>query len=135
MLIVDDETDTEFLFTQNFKDEVKSKKIALFFCKSAESCLEMLEQNKTRIHIILILSDINMPGINGFDLLKKITQTYPKTSVFMLISYGNIENTIKAWHYGAEEIIVKPLNFLNLKNLIADSNRLRQLKEKGIPHD
>lgn len=122
ILIVDDEADIYFLFDQYFKKEIDSKKLEFNYVRSAEEAIELL-YHKTIPHLALILSDINLPGMNGLELLKYLKQKYPEIRVFMITAYGNAQNSQLALELGAEEIISKPIPFAYLKQLILDYSK------------
>src|SRR4051794_29884163 len=109
VLVVDDERDVQVLFEQRFRKEIKEHKIEFAFAHSGEEALIYLEKDG---HSTLpILSDINMPGMNGLELLKQVKQKYkahpPK--VMMISAYGDLENYNTAMSLGADEFLVKPL--------------------------
>jgi len=134
ILIVDDEKDIRFLFEQHFKEEIKSEQINFYYALSAEEALKTL-QTIEKTQIVLILSDINMPGMSGIELLKQIKLAYPQMTVFMITAYGDSKNCQLAWEHGAAEILNKPLNFSYLKNLIIEFRRLYKIKGMGSDHD
>lgn len=123
ILVVDEESDISLLFDQYFKDKIAFNKLSFDYVKSGEEALDRLANDK-EINLILILSDINMPGISGLNLLKKIKQTYPKLKVFMLTEYGDVNSTQLAWEYGADELINKPIDFNCLMNLISNLEKI-----------
>ncbi len=135
ILVVDDEEDTNLLFEQNFRNEIKSGAIKMLYADSAEKALGILKKNRPKINIMVILSDINMCGMTGTELLKIVSKSYPTISIFMLTTYGDIETTLQAWEFGAEGIVSKPINFNYLKTMITDPNLMFRLKEKGDAHD
>lgn len=113
-MVVDDEEDIQILFKQRFRKEIKAGKIEFYFAISADAALNYLE-NQGEASVVLILSDINMPGMNGLELLKIIKQNYPSLKVFMITAYGDEQNYQTAMAYGADDYINKPLNFDTLK--------------------
>ncbi|MEG3988519.1 response regulator [Microcoleus sp. S28C3] len=117
VMVVDDEEDIQSLFTQKFRKEIKSGQIKFYFALSAEAALDYLENNK-EASIVLILSDINMPGMNGIELLRIIKEKFPDLKVFMITAYGDERNYQTAIAYGADDYITKPVNFESLKNKI-----------------
>ena len=117
VMVVDDEEDIQILFKQRFRKEIKAGKIEFYFAISAEAALNYLD-NETEASVVLILSDINMPGMNGLELLKIIKQNYPNLKVFMITAYGDEQNYQTAMAYGADDYINKPLNFDTLKEKI-----------------
>lgn len=127
VLVVDDERDASFLFQQHFKKEIKAKDLIFHYALSAEEALQLLDE-KLSTQLVLILSDINMPGMNGLELLKMIKQKYPHMAIFIITAYGDPENCQLAWQYGASEILNKPIDFSYLKNLIVEFRRLNELK-------
>lgn len=121
VLIVDDELDVKDLFLQQFRKEIKSGLITTIFAHSGAEALEILG-NKDPMDFILIMSDINMPGMTGFELLKKVKETFPDLKVFMVSAYGDSANIEKAKSIGADGFIPKPVDFENLKAKLFTSN-------------
>ncbi|HEY5463814.1 MAG TPA: response regulator [Hanamia sp.] len=115
ILVVDDETDTQILFQQRFRKMIKSGEIILDFVTSGEAALSYLSQHKSEA--VLILSDINMPGMSGLQLLEKIKQKFvtPPPVVMMITAYGDPENFKQAMELGADDFLTKPLDFTLLK--------------------
>ncbi|MEC5158749.1 response regulator [Chryseobacterium sp. MP_3.2] len=115
ILVVDDEQDVKSLFEQRFRKEIKDKEIHLVFAFSGEEAL--LFMNKHEHEAVLILSDINMPGMSGLDLLKNIKKNYDKPSpiVMMITAYGDDENYNEAMSLGADDFLTKPVDFNQLK--------------------
>jgi two-component system, response regulator, stage 0 sporulation protein F len=116
ILVVDDERDVEMLFQQVFFAEIRKGEIEIFFAFSAEEALERLNANHTEV--VLILSDINMPGMNGLELLRIIKERYPHKRVYMITAYGNDENYNKAQEYGADGYLNKPIDFDQLREKV-----------------
>ena len=117
VMVVDDEEDIQSLFKQKFRKEVKAGQIEFHFALSAKAALDYLESHK-KASIVLILSDINMPGMDGLQLLRIIKDKFPAPKVFMITAYGDEINYQTAIAYGADDYITKPVNFDNLKNKI-----------------
>jgi response regulator of citrate/malate metabolism len=117
VLVVDDETDVKDLFLQRFRKEIKSGQITTLFAHSVPEAMAIL-QDRDPMDVVLILSDINMPGQTGFDLLKETKLQFPETKVFMVSAYGDAENMDKAKRIGADDFLVKPVNFEALKQKI-----------------
>ena len=115
VLVVDDERDIKELFEQHFRKEIKAGDLAFIFAFSGEEAMTYL-QNPSH-EAILILSDINMPGMSGLDLLKKIKEKYkvPPPVVMMITAYGDEENFRRAMQLGADDFLTKPLDFRSLK--------------------
>jgi CheY-like chemotaxis protein len=119
ILVVDDEEDIQLLFRQKFRREIKKGEIEFHFAFSAQEALEYL-QSQDGAFVVLILSDINMPGMNGLELLKIIKEKFPQLKVFMITAYGDEENYRIAMEYGADDYINKPVEFDTLKGKIVD---------------
>lgn len=117
VLIVDDELDVEQLYRQRFRKEIKSGEIEMKFAFSANQAMEYIAQ-LAPMDIVLVLSDINMPGLTGFDLLKFIREKYSHLKVVMVSAYGDSDNMNKASSLGAAGFLVKPIDFTILKEKI-----------------
>ncbi len=115
ILVVDDEQDIKTLFEQRFRKEIRNGEFKFAFANSGEEALNYL--HKYEHEIVLILSDINMPGMSGLDLLKKIKQMYavPPPVVMMITAYGDEENYNRSVSLGADDFLTKPLDFTLLK--------------------
>ena len=115
ILVVDDEQDVKILFEQRFRKEIKNKEIEFVFAFSGEEALTYLEGNNHEA--VLILSDINMPGMSGLDLLGRIKQKCqaPPPMVMMITAYGDKENYDTAMELGADDFLTKPVEFTLLK--------------------
>lgn len=115
ILVVDDETDVKILFEQRFRKEVRSGEFSFAFANSGEEALQYL--NNHEHEVVLILSDINMPGMSGLELLKKIKHMYaiPPPVVMMITAYGDEENYNRSVSLGADDFLTKPLDFNLLK--------------------
>ncbi len=115
ILVVDDEADVQPLFVQRFRKEIKSGEFDFSFALSGEEALTYLEKHHSEV--ILILSDINMPGMTGIELLSRIRHAYekPPPVVMMITAYGDDENRRQAMQNGADEFLTKPLDFTLLK--------------------
>jgi CheY-like chemotaxis protein len=120
ILIVDDEPDVAELFRQRFRREVREGLYVLHFAFSGEEALDMLGHG-IRPELIVILSDINMPGMDGLTLLHVIRERWPDLPVMMVTAYGDEERRRRASERGAAEFITKPVDFDFLKQ------QLRQL--------
>ena len=117
VLVVDDEEDVQFLFKQQFRKEQKSGKIQFSFAISGENALDYLEKQGTA-DVVLILSDINMPAMNGLELLKILKEKFSALKVFMITAYDDENNYRTAMEYGADDYITKPIDFSKLKSRI-----------------
>jgi len=118
ILVVDDEKDIQPLFLQRFRNEIKSGELSFEFAFSGEEALKYLEN--FRHEAVLILSDINMPGMSGLDLLERIKKKHhtPPPVVVMITAYGDEENYKKAMELGADDFVTKPVDFNMLKERI-----------------
>lgn len=118
LLVVDDERDIQSLFEQRFRKEIRNGEIKLTFAFSGEEALNRLTDYKQEA--VLILSDINMPGMSGLELLKQIKSAYhdPSPMVMMITAYGDAENYNKAIELGADDFLTKPVDFSSLKEKI-----------------
>ena len=114
VLVVDDEPDVEALFRQQFRREVREGLYMLDFALSALAALAILE-DAIGEEIILLVSDINMPGMSGLDLLPKVKERRPELPVFMISAYGDPERIRTALDRGASKFITKPVDFPQLK--------------------
>ena len=116
ILVVDDEKDVKILFEQRFRKEIRKGDISFVFAFSGEEAVETLD--KLNQEAVLILSDINMPGMSGLDLLEHIkTNLYkPPPVVMMITAYGDEQNRKAAERLGADAFLTKPLDFKLLKN-------------------
>ena len=115
ILVVDDETDIKILFEQRFRKEIRSGEFTFAFANSGEDALNYMHKHEHEV--VLILSDINMPGMSGLELLKKIKQMYavPPPVVMMITAYGDKENYDTAMKLGADDFLTKPVDFAELK--------------------
>ena len=115
VLVVDDEKDVQVLFEQRFRKEIKSGEMMLSFAFSGEEALQYMKANEHEA--VLILSDINMPGMSGLELLQHIKEKYekPPPVVMMITAYGDDENYNQAMKLGADDFLTKPVDFNSLK--------------------
>ena len=118
ILVVDDEKDIKILFEQRFRKEIREKTIEFAFAFSGEEALVCIE--KYQHEAVLILSDINMPGMSGLDLLDKIKQKShtPPPFVMMITAYADDENFKRSMELGADGFLTKPVDFTALKEKI-----------------
>jgi len=117
IMVVDDEQDMKLLFEQRFRKEIKSGQIAFLFAFSGEEARDYLKSNGTE-NVNKILSDINMPGMNGLELLKWIKENYPELKVAMITAYGDQNNYNQAIEYGCDDYMTKPIDFDQLKEKV-----------------
>ena len=126
ILVVDDEPDVALLFRQRFRREVREGTYVMHFANSGEMALERLETG-IEPTLIVILSDINMPGMDGLNLLEAIKSRFPNIPVMMVTAYGDDERRRRADELGAFEFITKPVDFDHLKG------QLRQFSAPSSP--
>ena len=117
ILVVDDEPDVEMLFRQQFRRDLRAGRFTMEFAQSADAALQTIA-NAGSASLILILSDINMPGMTGLELLPKAKAVRPDVPVIMITAYGDADTKRKALESGAEDLFTKPIDFLMLRNEI-----------------
>jgi len=110
ILVVDDEADVAELFRQRFRREVRQGQYVMHFAQSAEEALDKLSDG-IRPELIVVLSDINMPGMDGLGLLQVVKQRHADLPVIMVTAYGDDERRRKASEFGAAEFVTKPVDF------------------------
>lgn len=122
ILVVDDEQDVKILFQQRFRREIRSNELDFVFAFSGEEALKIMD--KMHQEAVLILSDINMPGMSGLELLEQIKKNYvkPPPVVMMITAYGDEENHNTALRLGADDFLTKPLDFKILKERLKNLN-------------
>lgn len=116
ILVVDDEADIQPLFLQRFRKEIRNNEVEFSFAQSGEDALDYLKEKHSEV--VLILSDINMPGMSGLELLTHIREDFdtpPPPVVMMITAYGDEENYRQAMEKGADDFLTKPLDFNLLK--------------------
>jgi CheY-like chemotaxis protein len=114
ILVVDDEPDVEVLFRQQFRHDLRAGRFTMDFAPSA---LQRIT-DAAGVSLILILSDINMPGMSGLELLPKAKALRPDVTVIMITAYGDAETKRRALEGGAEALLTKPIDFVTLRNEI-----------------
>jgi DNA-binding NtrC family response regulator len=114
VLVVDDEPDIEALFRQQFRREIREGLYRLDFALSGETALSMLD-GRVGDEIILLVTDINMPGMRGLDLLPIVKTRRPDLPVFMISVYGDVDTVSKARERGADAFLAKPVDFPKLR--------------------
>ena len=123
ILVVDDEPDVEALFRQQFRRDLRAGRFQMEFAPSASDALRLASEVRDP-SLILILSDINMPGISGLDMLPKVRAAHPDVPVIMITAYGDAETRRKAIERGAVGLLTKPIDFALLRQEI--DTRLEQ---------
>ena len=117
ILVVDDEPDVETLFRQQFRHDLRAGRFTMEFAQSAPAALQCISDAKNAT-LILILSDINMPGMTGLELLPKAKAVRPDVPVIMITAYGDADTKRKALESGAEGLFTKPIDFVQLRSEI-----------------
>jgi CheY-like chemotaxis protein len=117
ILVVDDEPDVEMLFRQQFRRDLRAGRFTMEFAQSAPAALQFIGDARDA-SLILILSDINMPGMSGIELLPKAKAVRPDVPVIMITAYGDAEAKRKALESGAEALFTKPIDFVQLRSEI-----------------
>jgi CheY-like chemotaxis protein len=117
ILVVDDEPDVEVLFRQQFRRDLRAGRFTMEFAQSAATALARIADAGTE-SLILILSDINMPGMSGLELLPEAKALRPDVPIIMITAYGDAETKRKALENGAESLLTKPIDFGMLRSEI-----------------
>jgi CheY-like chemotaxis protein len=117
ILVVDDEPDVELLFRQQFRHDLRAGRFTMEFAQSGDMALQRIT-DAAEVSIILILSDINMPGMSGLELLPKAKAMRPDVPIIMITAYGDAETKRKALENGAEALLTKPIDFGALRSEI-----------------
>jgi CheY-like chemotaxis protein len=116
ILVVDDEPDVEVLFRQQFRRDLRTGRFSMEFAQSAGMALQRITTGDQSL--ILILSDINMPGMSGLELLPKAKALRPDVPIIMITAYGDAETKRQALERGAEALLTKPIDFGTLRSEI-----------------
>ena len=117
VLVVDDEPDVEALFRQHFRRDLRAQRFVMDFAMSAADALARIAGTIEQ-SLILILSDINMPGMSGLEMLPKVREMRPDVPVIMITAYGDVETRRKAIERGAVGLLTKPIDFALLRHEI-----------------
>jgi len=117
ILVVDDEPDVEVLFRQQFRRDLRAGRFTMDFAQSAPAALQCIS-DAGAASLILILSDINMPGMSGLELLPKAKSLRPDVPIIMITAYGDAETKRKALENGADALFTKPIDFIMLRSEI-----------------
>jgi CheY-like chemotaxis protein len=117
VLVVDDEPDVEALFRQHFRRDLRSGRLRMEFAMSAADALAQVAR-ASESPLILILSDINMPGMTGLEMLPKVKALRPEVPVIMITAYGDPETKRRALEGGADGLLTKPIDFAALRGEI-----------------
>jgi len=127
ILVVDDEPDVEALFRQQFRREMRAGRFVMDFAASATQALARIQEDDAD-SLILLLSDINMPGMTGLELLPRVKEMRPDVPVIMITAYGDAGTLRRAKEAGADDVFGKPIDFFALKAEID-----QRLIERGLP--
>jgi CheY-like chemotaxis protein len=119
ILVVDDEADVAELFRQRFRREARQGTYVLHFANSGDEALALLDDT-IEPELLAVLSDVNMPGMDGLQLLGEIKQRFPKLPVMMVTAYGDNERRQRASDLGAAEFLAKPVDFDRLKERLLE---------------
>lgn len=117
VLVVDDEPDVEALFRQQFRKDLRAQRFVMDFANSAAEALARIASTIEQ-SLILILSDINMPGMTGLEMLPRVKEMRPNVPVIMITAYGDVETRRKAIASGATGLLTKPIDFTLLRGEI-----------------
>ena len=117
ILVVDDEPDVEVLFRQQFRRDLKAGRYTMEFAADAPSALDRI-RHAQEVTLILVLSDINMPGMSGLELLPKAKALRPDVPIVLITAYGDPETERRALESGAEALLTKPIDFILLRDEI-----------------
>lgn len=117
VLVVDDEPDVEALFRQQFRRDLRAQRFVMDFANSATDALSRIVSTIEQ-SLILILSDINMPGMTGLEMLPKVKEIRPEVPVIMITAYGDADTRRKALESGATGLLTKPIDFALLREEI-----------------
>jgi CheY-like chemotaxis protein len=128
ILVVDDEADVEMLFRQQFRRDLRAGRFTMDFAQSADGALQRIS-DAAGASLILILSDINMPGMSGLELLPKAKAARPDVPVIMITAYGDADTRRKALEGGAEALLTKPIDFAALRSEI--DSRIGSVEQTG----
>jgi len=117
ILVVDDEPDVEMLFRQHFRRDLRAERFAMEFAQSGDMALQRIA-DAAGVSLILLLSDINMPGMSGLELLPKAKTMRPDVPIIMITAYGDADTKRKALEGGADALFTKPIDFAALRGEI-----------------
>ncbi len=118
VLVVDDEPDVQVMFQQRMRREVRAGIYELFFAQSGLEALDVLRENPS---IRLILTDLNMPGMDGMELLGALGESWPEVQSIVVSAYGDPQRMNEARELGAQGFVVKPVDFADLKEMLLSS--------------
>jgi CheY-like chemotaxis protein len=115
ILVVDDESDVELLFNQKFRHELRKGDYRFDYAQDGEEALRYL-RSLDPLDVVMVITDINMPRMNGFELLNILKNDFPGLRVMVLTAYGDPQNFARTKSMGADDFLTKPVNFDVLKD-------------------
>jgi CheY-like chemotaxis protein len=115
ILMVDDEPDAEMLFRQNFRREIRKGVYEFLFAQSGQQALDLLASDEA-LDLLVVLSDINMPGMTGVELLETVKSRWPDLQMMMITAYGDVGTEESVTQKGARQLVSKPVDFAHLKS-------------------
>ena len=115
ILMVDDEPDAEVLFRQNFRREIRKGVYEFLFAQSGQQALDLLASDEA-LDLLVVLSDINMPGMTGVELLETVKSRWPDLQMMMITAYGDVGTEESVTQKGARQLVSKPVDFAHLKS-------------------
>ncbi len=119
ILMVDDEPDAEVLFRQNFRREIRKGVYEFLFAQSGQEALDLLGSDEG-LDLLVVLSDINMPGMTGVELLETVKSRWPDLPMMMITAYGDVGTEESVTQKGARQLVSKPVDFAHLKAELAE---------------
>ncbi len=119
VLVVDDEEDIQWLFKQQFRKEIRSRQLVFLFALSGDEALSYM-RGGLGANVVLVFSDINMPGMTGLELLKQLRAEFENLPVHMITAYSDDANYQTAMQYGAAGYMTKPIDFAQLKSTVRE---------------
>lgn len=119
ILMVDDEPDAEVLFRQNFRREIRKGVYEFLFAQSGQEALDLLGSDEG-LDLLVVLSDINMPGMTGVELLETVKSRWPDLPMMMITAYGDVGTEESVTQKGARQLVSKPVDFVHLKAELAE---------------
>ncbi|MFS4460943.1 response regulator [Bdellovibrio sp. HCB2-146] len=120
ILVVDDESSVKYLSEMNFRKAISAHQVELHFFSTAQECLEYLLRYSENARETVVLTDINMPVMSGYELLEKIKHDYPEVNVYMMSAYDDDASMEKSYEAGARGYFIKPVNYRFLKQQLSD---------------
>lgn len=120
ILVVDDESSVKYLSEMNFRKAIQAHTVDLHFFSSAQECLDYLLRYSENAQETVVITDINMPDMTGYELLERIKRDYPEVNVYMMSAYDDSETMNRSYEAGARGYFIKPVNYRFLKQQLSD---------------